>query len=59
MSKHLSQHSSSHQHPSLRAGFGVAIQGRKDCAGRPWIAVPQARLAMTDGFGTACSGLGR
>ena len=33
--------------PSLRAGFGAAIQGGMDCACGRWIAMPQGRLAMT------------
>jgi len=37
--------------PSLRAGFGAAIQGGMDpCFGAlPWIAASQALLAMTKG----------
>jgi len=37
------------KNPSLRAGFGMAIQGHADkgSGSRPWIAASQAFLAMT------------
>ena len=32
---------------TARSAGDAAIQGRTDCTGGPWIAAPQARLAMT------------
>jgi len=57
----LGQPASGSKNPSLRAGFGAAIQGRTDkgSGSQPWIATSQALLAMTKGANAiALSSLG-